>query len=390
MSARIAVFVDVFPPPFIGGAEETTLQEVESFLTLGHQVEVYALRPWLRKISDRLPRDGLTIRDFPDFPYHPSYLKKRRSRVLRTYWHLAHFVKPTHFLKILRNLTYFKPNLIYCGNITGWGITPWMISWILKVPKIQVVHDYGFICFKKTLRKSQMNKSNCGGNCIGCIPRRLLTKGLWKNGIVAFVSKRQRDLHLRAGVFNQNSKKIIQYPILLNLPKINSNERKYDYGFIGRISPEKGLDNLLTAFQLNGKTLHIAGTGDLNYIQSLKKISPASKFYGYMDRWEFLKNVKVLIVPSIWEEPAGRIVREGIGAGCNLAVSKFGGLNEMGDFPGVRMLTFDPFDLDSISKIFANPLNWNGNSVPSDFEKFLSGDAQTLMNEICAILNVDK
>jgi len=387
MTKKIAMFIDVFPPPYTGGAEETTRQESEIFLHLGYEVEVYTLRSWLKQNNPRTRKSGIVIKEFSDFPYHPAYLKKKPIRLFRIFWHLFHFARPTHFFRIYWNLKRFKPHIIYCGNITGWGITPWLVSRILNIPKFQVVHDYGFICFKKTLKSRDESKSNCGGNCVGCRPRRLLTKLLWRAGTVAFVSKRQRDLHIRAGAFKSASRFVIQYPILLDLPKIKNNQRKYDYGYIGRISPEKGLENLLRVFQSKGKILHIAGTGDLKYIQKLKDLSPHAKFHGYMDKWEFLKEVKLLVVPSIWEEPAGRIVREGIGSGCTVAVSKFGGLQEMGDVPGARVVVFDPLSHESISKIFNGSLNLESQEIPTDYEKFLKKDSDFLMSMINSTLN---
>ena len=144
---------------------------------------------------------------------------------------------------------------------------------------------------------------------------------------------------------------------------------------------------MLRVFESKGKIIHIAGTGDFNYIQKLRDLSPHAEFHGYMDKWEFLKEVKLLIVPSIWEEPAGRIVREGIGSGCTVAVSKFGGLQEMGDVPGARIVVFDPLSQESISKIFNVSLNLESQEIPTDYEKFLKKDAETLMSIIHATLN---
>jgi len=387
MPQKIAMFIDVFPPPFTGGAEESTWQESEILLQLGCEVEVYALRSWLKQNKPRAKKNGIVIKEFSDFPYHPAYLKKKPIRLYRILWQLLHFARPTHFFRVYWNLKKFTPHMIYCGNITGWGITPWLISRILNIPKFQVVHDYGFICFKKTLKSRDESKSNCGGNCIGCLPRRFLTKSLWRGGTVAFVSKRQKDLHMRAGIFKGASRIIIKHPILTDLPKIKKHKRKYDYGYIGRVSPEKGLENLLRLFESKGNILHIAGTGDSKYIQKLKDLSPRAIFHGHMDKWEFLKEVKLLIVPSIWEEPAGRVVREGIGSGCTVAVSKFGGLHEMGDVPGARVVVFNPLSQESISKIFNVSLDLDSQEIPNDFENYLKKDAEILRSIIDATIN---
>ena len=389
MPKKIAVFVDVFPPPFTGGAEETTLQETELFLSLGYEVEVYALRPWYKQKSTRPENSGINVKEYSDFPYHPAFLQKKPFSLVRIIWHLSHVVRPSHLLQSYINLRVFKPDLIYCGNITGWGITPWVLSQMLHITKVQVVHDYGFICFKKTLMRRDMAGSNCGGKCVGCRPRRALTRLLWKDGLIVFVSKRQRELYRASETFTDNSKSLIQYPILLNMPKWAHNQRKFDYGYIGRISPEKGLENLLKVFQSKSAILHIAGTGQEKYISELKKISPLAVFHGYMDKWEFLKEVKLLIVPSVWEEPAGRIVREAIGSGCNLAVSKYGGLQEMGNMTGVRLMVFDPLSDESINEILTRRLIAEKYEIPTGYQAKLVEDGKILQRAIGKILNAN-
>ena len=131
---------------------------------------------------------------------------------------------------------------------------------------------------------------------------------------------------------------------------------------------------------------HIAGTGEEKYIEALRKISPLANFYGFLDKWEFLKEVKVLIVPSIWEEPAGRIVREGIWAGCSLAISKYGGLQEMGEIPEVNIFVFDPLSEPSIAKIFKISKKYDTQLNSSKLEMNLRKKSNVLLDEIQKLL----
>lgn len=114
--------------------------------------------------------------------------------------------------------------------------------------------------------------------------------------------------------------------------------------FLGRLSPEKGVANLLDGWkQLKtaGARLVIAGTGPEE--SRLRRIIAENKLEsvelrGYVDQAqhrELWANAKFLIVPSIWHEPFGLVVLEAFAHGRPLVVSSRGSLSEIAGDSGL-------------------------------------------------------
>jgi glycosyltransferase involved in cell wall biosynthesis len=114
---------------------------------------------------------------------------------------------------------------------------------------------------------------------------------------------------------------------------------------MGRISPEKGLDRLIVqcaALPDTRWSLSIAGSGEPAYIASLKALAEGLpvEFVGVVEPSRFLRNIDILIIPSLWHDPAPRVVYEAGLHGVIPLVSNRGGLPELVDF-GRRGLVFD-------------------------------------------------
>lgn len=96
-------------------------------------------------------------------------------------------------------------------------------------------------------------------------------------------------------------------------------------GFVGRISPEKGLEELLEAVSLllekgHRLSLTIAGSGDdeqkIHALLKQKGLQHCVFFSGWItDIREWLKNINLIIVPSK-EETFGIVVLESMAHGC--------------------------------------------------------------------------
>jgi glycosyltransferase involved in cell wall biosynthesis len=346
---KILVFSDIYPPPFIGGAEEAVFDLVNSLIQMGCKVQVLSLKSRRNKsISPVMDRanNPYQVKEYFDFPYHPGLDGTNRSRVQAILWHILHIMAIPHLISIWRTLKKNPPDVIYCGNIGGWSLTPWMLSKVLGKPIVQHVHDYGFICSRRTLRKKNFSTQNCGGNCFTCIPRKTITKLFWPGGTLIFVSESQKLLHQLEKKILRNSVIEICHPTVQEFPTSFRPivEREFEFGYLGRIAPEKGIEFALSALQRLGKKLFLAGNGSEDYQQILISRFPNAVFLGHQDKWEFLNRVKTLIVPSVWDEPAGRIVREGLIIGCLVVVSNRGGLIEMG---GILPANIKVFELEN-------------------------------------------
>ena len=113
--------------------------------------------------------------------------------------------------------------------------------------------------------------------------------------------------------------------------------------YVGRIMPEKGLAELLVAFEkllleYNNINLFIVGAskdGEENYLKKLKykyEKYKNVKFKGklnYSDITDIFSICDVQVVPSIWNEAFGLVAAEGMAKGLALIVTNAGGLPEV-------------------------------------------------------------
>jgi glycosyltransferase involved in cell wall biosynthesis len=105
------------------------------------------------------------------------------------------------------------------------------------------------------------------------------------------------------------------------------------YLFLGRLSPEKGVNGLLEAWQDVRAKLLIVGDGP--EAARLRATAPRSvEFRGAVaadEARELLRHARAVLVPSSCPEPAGRVVLEAYAAGVPVVASRMGGLPEVVD-----------------------------------------------------------
>jgi glycogen synthase len=149
--------------------------------------------------------------------------------------------------------------------------------------------------------------------------------------------------------------------IFCEYPTISRNQ---DLVFLGRLVSDKGVNLLISALaQLKSRgltpMLTIIGSGPekINLHEQAKELGVFEQvdFVGVKLNQELAKLLnshKIMVVPSLWEEPFGIVALEGIACGCVIVGSAGGGLKDaIGDcgvtFPNgnVDLLTSALYDL---------------------------------------------
>lgn len=117
-------------------------------------------------------------------------------------------------------------------------------------------------------------------------------------------------------------------------------EKTKDLIFVGRLVSDKGVNILLTALDiLKAKKLYprltIVGTGPeettLKNQVNVLKLETQVDFLGSLrgsDLARELSKHKILVIPSLWNEPFGIVALEGIACGCYVIGSEGGGLKD--------------------------------------------------------------
>jgi glycosyltransferase involved in cell wall biosynthesis len=138
-------------------------------------------------------------------------------------------------------------------------------------------------------------------------------------------------------------------------PDPGPSEASQNYAlFVGRISPEKGIDTLLAAWNklAEGIPLRIVGTGPLSpRVESASSQSDAIEFLDHKsasDVMDLIAGAQFLVVPSIWYETFGLVIVEAFAKAKPVIASRLGAMTELVQ-DGHTGLLFEPGDPDDLA-----------------------------------------
>ena len=352
---RIAIYNDWWSPDLVGGAEKTALDIAETLRIIygGSNIAIYTLS-----------NSNVTIREI----YENLSITRLRSRTFRSKYSIGIVVKIFEKIRVLlgqatRNLVIsemlsFEPDVVLLHNIDRLGIN--FASHFRKVstiPILRIQHDLGDTCIYRT-RFHKVYRKNCIDTCTTCKIKESHFRQQSKNYDVMISVSKFVDSTFRRLKFNPRVS-IYGYPNN-NRFEFNSNHFYFDdlptlrLGFVGRVVPEKGIEVvlnsmfLLKALHNKNASLTICGAGSARYLKSLSRL--ASKLevelilLGYSDSpfKTLAGKIDAVVVPSIWQEPLGRIPMESLSHGLPCFVSGIGGLVESKLFLGGPLVYFEP------------------------------------------------
>lgn len=360
---RILITSSLYPTPgapkVVGGAEIFVRRVAEGLLKNGDEVEV------VRAAS--LPEQAMETSNGIDVysaPVHNIYrpFTGQRSAPARGLWHATEDWRQNAEL-VAGRIKAFKPDVLHSNNLSGLTTAVWKTAAELNVPVLHTLHDYYLTC----PRCSRFSKGKaCEHTCMSCslltINRRSATRYL--RGVVG-VSQRILDIHLETGLFADTElRKVIPHAstVPVAAPSKYSAGPVLTLGFIGRVTEEKGIYNLVKALALlpHGRVrLVIAGLADAEIQDELRAIAPKAsiEFLGFVEPETFYRQIDVVVIPPIWEEPGPLVVADAQAARKPFLGTQFGGIPEAVKRGAVGWLTApDPKSLaDSILRIMSNP-----------------------------------
>ena len=130
--------------------------------------------------------------------------------------------------------------------------------------------------------------------------------------------------------------------------------RQRDLVFVGRLVSDKGVDRLVAALALlaaRGVQAELTIVGDGPEAAALRRQADAAgladhvRFEGWQAAAELVATLnrhRVLVVPSVWEEPFGVVVLEALACGCVPLVTRSGGLPDAVGDCGLVVARDDP------------------------------------------------
>tara|TARA_Y100001970_G_scaffold288219_1_gene414932 strand:- start:686 stop:1834 length:1149 start_codon:yes stop_codon:yes gene_type:complete len=274
----------------------------------------------------------------------------------------------------------FNPDLIYLHN--SWFKASLSIFKIIeksKIPTVIKLHNFRYYCTKSFLSKNHLNGEEF---CKACgyqgkkyrIINKYFKDSLLKSLLVLIYGKRYfsklksnkfkllvlTEFHKKflKNKLNINSKVYI-HPNLITLDRVIDDGKNNTISYAGRISEEKGVDDLVESFikaDLKNTKLQIIGDGPL--AKNLKNKFMNNKniiFHNFIENSNvisLLKGSKAVVTATKLYEGQPTLLCEASLLGVPAIFPKTGGIEEF--FPVDYPLSFEQFNYDDLINIFQN------------------------------------
>ena len=355
---RVLIVNTLYPPHQVGGAERSVAQLAQGLVRAGTEVSVLTLQAG-RGTGEEVV-EGVSVHRLPLNNLYWSYDGERRSAVLRAMWHGLEAANPWMDGAVDRVMERVRPDLIHLHLTTGFSLSVYRAAARRDLPLVQTLRDWSMMCARASMFRRERR---CEGRCGSCV---VLTAAKRSRAQavdhVIGLSQPVLEAHRAAGYFRDAAASVIgnaaaqaevsARPSLMDDPVVT-------FGFMGRVEPEKGIEVLLRAATiLEGDwRLRIAGRGEAAYVQRLRRVyaDPRIVWLGQVEAADFWPTVDVLVAPSVWAEPFGRVVVEAVQQGRGVIASRIGGLPEAASGAGVATLV-EPGDEGALARAMGEVL----------------------------------
>lgn len=264
------------------------------------------------------------------------------------------------YFSIKKYLSTYKPDIVHVHSISA-NVSPLFLYAVkrYKIPVIMTVHGFSHLICPQSWMLCKMKKPceyGFGVRCIlfRCHPKMnfLFRTIFWiKVWIHRMIVKQNVDLYISPSKIlaeylreNFHAKNIRVLPLFDDTKSqdYSTTTQGNDILFVGRLSDEKGIEDLIKAMPLILKTcsdakLHIVGEGNKSKIKGIinRYMDCAENsiiLHGYMDHNELSKvysNASVFVLPSICMESFGLVILEAMSFGIPVITTRLGGQAEL-------------------------------------------------------------
>jgi glycosyltransferase involved in cell wall biosynthesis len=350
---KILYISTLYSPNLVGGAERVAQSIAEDMAAAGHETVVLSTTPQKSSV-DWI--NGVKVYYINLKNIYWPYGEKAHAALSKALWHAFDIYNPWMAREVVRILCMERPDLVHSHLVTGFSCSIWRATKQLGLPLVHTLHDYYLLCPRSTMFRDECN---CRTQCVQCQlyarPKRKPTNLV---DTVVGVSNAILRRHLEFGYFDTTAQKAVIYnaspPLASATLRSDLPSVPIQFGFLGRLDPTKGLEVLLEAvgrLPRGSWRLKVGGRGTAgyeNYLRAKYKM-PEVDFAGHVNPDSFLPEIDVLVVPSVWQEPAGRVVNEAYAHGIAVVGARIGGIPELIEEGGTGLL-FAPGDSGDLAR----------------------------------------
>lgn len=361
---RVLIVNTLYPPAQVGGAERSVAQLAQGLVRAGTDVSVLTLQSGRETVEAVVK--GVSVHRLPLNNLYWPYDGERRSPVRRAVWHGLEAANPWMDGAVDRVVERVRPDLIHLHLTTGFSLSVYRAAARRDLPLVQTLRDWSMMCARASMfRRERRCERRCGLCAVLTAGKRARAQAV--DHVIA-LSRPVLEAHQAAGYFRGVAASVIgnaaaeavasARPSLADDPVVT-------FGFMGRVEPEKGIEGLLrAATRLEGDwRLRIVGRGEAAYVERLRRAyaDPRIVWLGQVEAADFWPTIDVLVAPSVWAEPFGRVVVEAVQQGRGVIASRIGGLPEAASGAGAATLV-EPGDEGALARamgeVLAAPERW--------------------------------
>jgi glycosyltransferase involved in cell wall biosynthesis len=329
-----------------GGADRHVLDLAELLRERGHAVRVLSLMDGGRREVGAFVPPTVT---------HETRDRLRGSEQLtvatRAFWN-----RPAA-AAMGRLIVDFRPDVVQIHKLyPQLSVAPVLVAHAAGIPVIQWAHDYEFVAanpederggrldrMESRLAYRILNSATFVVRRFVHVPR--ITRWLVASRFVASVYARHKiDCEVLELFQHRTSERPARY------------ESRGGVVFSGRLTETKGVRDVVEmAERAPDLDITVAGWGTLQeYVEDAARSLPNLRYVGFLDQAaarRLVEGARVVLVPSRWAEPGGRVALEAMAAGTPVVAFPNGGLAEyVSDSGGGLLVAPDPEALTAASR----------------------------------------
>ena len=335
---KILIVNSLYPPCIIGGAEVSSQKLAVELVKAGHSVSVLATGE--EDMDEEIGGVKVYRRHFSNIMSFWEF--KHSTPIKRLLYKIVDIYNPLNrktIMEVIKNVT---PDVIHTNTIYGISPVIWECAQSLKVPIVQTVRDYYLMCPKANLMKRDGDECNNPNMICNGFREFHRKKSNTVNAVTA-PSEYTLNRFLDEGYFSDSIKRVIYNAVDYDLIRFRVLAKKHMASkrtpmhviYVGSFIETKGIHVLLEAIKQcpEGIVFHFAGKGRL--LPEIQKAAESNSnviLEGFLDEESLnrlMSEMDLLVCPSIWAEPFGRVIIDAYKSCVPVIGTRCGGIPEL-------------------------------------------------------------
>lgn len=342
---KILLLNSWYYPNLKGGAEHSVKLLAENLARRGHDVAVFTID----SKEDKMVKDyieGVTVYRGTGGLYNIRKAYRLNKPILETIKNKYLEIRNYSVIKELSQVyNMFVPDIVHINCIAGISMSSVLYFHSKQVPIVYTLRDYFLDNPKNIIEKiSWMNLPK--KITLSLYQRYTKKKSTYVSAVTA-PSTFTLNYYLNNGYFkNAICKECIVNSVKIKMSDVDffiqekRRHTKRNFMYAGSLTETKGIKPMLAAFMQTtcDAFLFICGSGNLcSYVEECARKDKRIKFMGKLapkDLSQVYRSSDIMIVPSLWAEPFGRVVIEAAQHGLYVIGSDNGGIPEIIQYIG--------------------------------------------------------